>query len=195
LTITRLRPPSALDAGMLRGCMSSLILITGIMAAGKSTVAQRVAERLAPRSVHLRGDVFRRMIVNGRAEMGRDLSEEARAQLALRYQLAVLAAGRYLDAGFDVIHQDIVIGPALSEVVAAYLGRPLHVVVLCPAAESVAAREAGRTKVGYRGIDVVDLDRALREDTPRIGLWVDSSAQTAAETADHILANLSSARV
>jgi predicted kinase len=46
-----------------------LILITGLMAAGKSTVAQRLAERL-PKSVHLRGDVFRRMIVNGQAEMG-----------------------------------------------------------------------------------------------------------------------------
>ena len=45
-----------------------VILITGIMAAGKSTVAQHLAERL-PRSVHLRGDVFRRMIVGGRAEM------------------------------------------------------------------------------------------------------------------------------
>ena len=43
-----------------------LILITGIMAAGKSTVAQHLAERL-PNSVHLRGDVFRRMMVNGRA--------------------------------------------------------------------------------------------------------------------------------
>ena len=47
-----------------------LILLTGIMAAGKSTVAQHLAERL-PHSVHLRGDVFRRMIVNGRADVTR----------------------------------------------------------------------------------------------------------------------------
>lgn len=38
-----------------------VIVITGIMAAGKSTVAQIIAERL-PRSAHVRGDVFRRMI-------------------------------------------------------------------------------------------------------------------------------------
>ena len=44
-----------------------VIVITGIMAAGKSTVAQILAERL-PRSVHVRGDVFRRMIISGRAE-------------------------------------------------------------------------------------------------------------------------------
>jgi predicted kinase len=174
--------------------MPAAILITGIMAAGKSTVAQLVAERL-PRSVHLRGDAFRRMIVNGRAELGRDLSDEARAQLRLRYELAAACAGRYLDAGFSVVHQDIVLGPSLAEVVRLYAGRELHVVVLCPSASTVAAREAGRFKVGYRGIAVADLDRALREDTPRIGLWVDSSAQSAAQTVDHILARLDAARI
>ena len=43
-----------------------IFLITGLMASGKSTVAQVLAERL-PRSVHLRGDAFRRMIVNGQS--------------------------------------------------------------------------------------------------------------------------------
>lgn len=46
----------------------SIIVITGVMASGKSTVAQALAERL-PNSVHLRGDVFRRMIVNGEAKI------------------------------------------------------------------------------------------------------------------------------
>jgi deoxyadenosine/deoxycytidine kinase len=36
---------------------AQVILITGNMAAGKSSVAQALAERL-PKSVHLRGDVF-----------------------------------------------------------------------------------------------------------------------------------------
>lgn len=47
----------------------TVIVVTGIQAAGKSTVAQALAERL-DRSVHLRGDLFRKMIVNGRADMG-----------------------------------------------------------------------------------------------------------------------------
>ncbi|MBM0237656.1 hypothetical protein JNW88_11680 [Micromonospora sp. ATA32] len=38
------------------------MLITGIMAAGKSTVAELLARRL-PRSVHLREDIFRRTVV------------------------------------------------------------------------------------------------------------------------------------
>lgn len=53
------------------------------MASGKSTVAQAAAERL-PRSVHVRGDVFRRMIVSGRVEMTPDAPAEALRQLELR---------------------------------------------------------------------------------------------------------------
>src|SRR5262245_49319442 len=86
-----------------------LILITGILAAGKSTVAQRRAE-VSPKNVHLRGDLFRRMIVNGQAEMDLELSPEALKQLRLRYQLAATAAGLYLAAGFSVVYQDVIIG-------------------------------------------------------------------------------------
>ncbi len=39
-----------------------LIVITGIMAAGKSTFAQALAERF-PASAHVRGDHYRRCIV------------------------------------------------------------------------------------------------------------------------------------
>ena len=43
-------------------------------------MAQLLAEQL-PRSVHVRGDMFRRMIINGRADMTPDPSAEAIAQL------------------------------------------------------------------------------------------------------------------
>ena len=46
--------------------MARVIVVVGIMAAGKSTVAEALARRF-DRAVHLRGDVFRRMIVSGRA--------------------------------------------------------------------------------------------------------------------------------
>ncbi|NJL63103.1 MAG: adenylyl-sulfate kinase [Methylacidiphilales bacterium] len=90
-----------------------IILITGNMASGKSTVAQALAERL-PKSVHLRGDVFRRMIINGQAEMTFDLSEAAKEQLQLRYDLGVTVAKRFVDAGFTVVYQDIIIGSTLN---------------------------------------------------------------------------------
>jgi len=163
------------------------ILITGVMAAGKSTVAQLVAERL-PRSVHLRGDVFRRMIASGRASLDGTVAGEFERQLLLRYELAAVTGDRYLAAGFSVVYQDVILGAALAEVVKLWARWPLHVVVLCPSAAVVERREAERDKVGYRGISVAALDRALRGETPRIGLWLDSSDLTPIETADRVLA-------
>jgi predicted kinase len=174
---------------------SSIILITGIMASGKSTVAQRLAERL-PNSVHLRGDMFRRMIVNGEADIAPPLSESAQAQLRLRYQLAANAAQTYCEAGFTVVYQDIVIGAFLTEVVERLrMQQPLYVVVLCPMPEVVAEREAGRNKIGYGAWTPTDLDHELRANTARIGLWLDTSALSVEETVDVILKRLPEAMI
>ena len=45
-----------------------MYLITGLMASGKSTVSELLAESLE-KCVHLRGDVFQKMIVSGREDM------------------------------------------------------------------------------------------------------------------------------
>jgi len=171
----------------------TVFLVTGIQAAGKSTVAQALAERFE-RSVHVRGDLFRRMVVNGRAEMGPvNPSAEAIRQLRLRYALAASVADRYADAGFTVILQDIVLGEHLADMVAAIHTRPLHVVVLAPRADVVCrrdeARQAARGKVAYKagGEGVAELDAHLRQETPRIGLWLDTSEQTVNETVEEIV--------
>ena len=57
-------------------------LITGPMAAGKTTVARLLAARF-PRGVHLEGDLFRRSIVSGRDEVTPDLRPGAVEQLRL----------------------------------------------------------------------------------------------------------------
>lgn len=163
-----------------------IILITGNMASGKSSVAQALAEQL-PKSVHLRGDIFRRMIVSGRAEMSADLSTEAVAQLHLRYRLAQEVAKRYFDAGFTVVYQDIVIGETLAETQEAFRGYPLAIIVLCPDVETIAARDRARAKTGYASRDEIDFfDRVLRKETPHLGYWLDNSHLTVAETVDDI---------
>jgi predicted kinase len=164
-------------------------VITGISAAGKSTVAQALAERL-PRSVHLRGDSFRRMIVNDRADMRPDRQEAALEQLRLRHRLTAQALDTYVAAGFTVVAQDVLLGPMLEEILGDIATRPLSVVVLCPSVDSVTAREAGRNKVGYADWTVEELDHGLREQTPRIGLWLDNSKQTVEQTVDEILRRL-----
>lgn len=70
-----------------------VVLITGISAAGKSTVADLLARRF-DRGVHVKGDVFRRMIVAGRHEMTVSPSGAAWSQLHLRYRLGAMTADR-----------------------------------------------------------------------------------------------------
>jgi chloramphenicol 3-O-phosphotransferase len=205
----------------------AIVLITGIQAAGKSTVAQALAERL-PRSVHLRGDLFRRLIVNGRADMTprptaapphngvpptpptppphSDVpptpptapppsgltptppADEAVAQLRLRHRLTAQTADAYFEAGFTVVAQDVILGEHLPATVSLIRNRPLLLVVLCPSPTAVAAREAARPKSAYSAWTVEALDTELRARTPRIGLWLDTSHQSAADTVDEIVA-------
>ena len=166
--------------------MAEVWLVTGIAAAGKSTVSQLLAERF-DRGVHVRADVFRRMIVSGREEMTWVPSGEAITQLNLRHRLGATTADAYATAGFDVVVQDIVIGHDLPAFVDRLRTRPLHVVMLAPRADVVAAREAARPKTAYRGdVNPTNLDEAMRE-TPLIGLWLDTSDQTPEQTVDEIL--------
>ncbi|WP_181793538.1 AAA family ATPase [Streptomyces sp. WELS2] len=179
----------------MRELGSAVILVTGVMASGKSTVAQLLAERL-PRSVHLRGDSFRRMIVSGGEEFTPRPSAEATAQLRLRYQAAAAVADLYAGAGWTVVAQDVVLGEHLDAYLDRVTTRPLYLVVLAPTPEAVARREAGRRKDGYGGPwTVALLDQALRRDTPRRGLWLDTSHQTPDQTVDRILGNLATALI
>lgn len=115
--------------------------------------------------------------------------------MRLRYRLSAMAADAYAAEGWTCVLQDVVIGPELGSYVRLVRTRPLYVVVLAPDGQAVATREAGRAKSGYRaGWTVEALDRVLREETPRIGLWLDSSRQTPQETVDVILAGLDRAR-
>ena len=83
--------------------------------------------------------------------------------------------------------QDTILGEWLPRFAGPIKSRPLFVVVLAPHPEVVEAREAGRVKAGYGVWGVEQLDRILREETPRLGLWIDSSDQTPEQTAEDIL--------
>lgn len=171
-----------------------VVVITGVMASGKSTVAQLLAERL-PRAVHVRGDVFRRMLVSGRREFVPRGDREAVEQLRLRYRVSASTADLYAAAGWTAVVQDVVLGENLRPYLEAVRARPLFLVVLAPSPEAVAEREAARAKRGYGSWTVGGLDHVLRAETPRLGLWLDTSDQTPQETVDAVLDGLAEALV
>jgi predicted kinase len=166
-----------------------LVIVTGIMAAGKSTIAQALAERF-PASAHVRGDHFRRSIVRGRHEMSPQPDDMALEQLRLRYRMALWSAEQYRRAGFTTVLQDTIIGPMLTEFVAMIDDRPFSLVVLAPEPGEVARREQQRGKKGYGSFSPEQLDAILRAETPRLGYWLDSTNLSIDETVDHIVANL-----
>lgn len=175
--------------------LTGVVVITGVMAAGKSTVAELLAQRLT-RAVHVRGDFFRRCIVSGRAEPSNPISHEAYEQLLLRYRLAMSTADAYVDAGFVAVVQDVIVGPVLADALAMLRSRPVRLVVLDPDPAVVAVRESERSKVGYRGgWEPSDLVDALRGGTPRLGLWLDTSSQSAQQTVETIFARSDEALV
>jgi hypothetical protein len=59
-------------------------------------------------------------------------------------------------------------------------------------AEREAARRLARGKTAYTPGDEgpAELDAHLRRETPRIGLWLDTSEQTLMQTTDELLARV-----
>lgn len=164
----------------------AIYVITGVMASGKSTVAQLLASKME-KGVHLRGDVFRRMIVSGRADMSAQSSEAAIQQLQLRYRLAADAAKTYYDNGFSVVLQDNYYGEEVTRILDMLKDYPVHIIVLCPKVEIVKEREKMRGKVGYTGFTVEALYAEFIKETPKIGFWLDTSKQSPEQSVEDIL--------
>ena len=186
--------PSRQQTSSVISARGRVIVITGAMAAGKSTVADLLAIRL-PRSVHIHGDMFRRMVVNGRADMTPNPSPDAIAQLNLRYDLAAMAADRYAEAGFDAIVQDVILGKDLADFVKRIASPDRYLVVLSPRVSALEWREEQRMKTGYVHFSPDALNMVLQRETAQIGYWLDSSSQTPDETVEDILENLQRAAV
>lgn len=163
-----------------------MYLITGLMASGKSTVSELLAESLE-KCVHLRGDVFRKMIVSGREDMSELPSEEAIRQLHLRYKLTADAAKSYFDNGFSVVIQDNYYGEELNRMLSYMQDYPVEVIVLCPDVETIKERELHRGKTGYTGFTVDALYNTFIQTTPKSGIWLDNSNQTPQQTVESIM--------
>jgi hypothetical protein len=120
--------------------------------------------------------------------MGPVLDAEALAQLHLRQDIAMDAVRRFTKAGFTTIYQDILLGADFIRVTDSLADLSPRVVVLNPKVDILAQRDRGRAKTGYgEHFPPSVLAEALERDTPRTGLWIDSSDMSVDDVVERIL--------
>ena len=174
---------------------SGIWLVTGVQAAGKSTVADLLAAQFE-RGVHIRGGQFYRWVVSGWVHVDGEPASEARRLLDLRYRLSARVADEYSAEGFAVVVQDNIFGADVVRWLSSIAARPRHLVLLRPSVATVAARETARRKktgkLAYReGAPTIEALDELLATTPRIGLWLDTSNQEPEQTLTEILNRVS----
>jgi chloramphenicol 3-O-phosphotransferase len=176
--------PPGFDAARL----PAIVVISGMQGAGKTTVARRLATRL-PNCAHIEADELTKLIVSGRRwPEAREMSAEASLQLRLRLQQGCLLARSFLETGFSAVFDDIIMGARLDELLLDMTGQAFYFVMLTPSLEAVIERERGRGSRQYEAWGWMDDE--VRNHTRRIGLWLDTTAQSVEETVDEVLARV-----
>ncbi|MEV6381789.1 AAA family ATPase [Streptomyces sp. NPDC051773] len=178
-----MNPPSLSRTSPHRG---QVIVLAGPPGAGKSTVAQLLADHLSP-SVHLHSDDFWRYIKQGWIA---PYLPEAHEQNQVVLQVLVSAAFGYADGGYQVIC-DGVVGPwfiDLFRVTARERAPRLSYVILRPDRHTTLERATGRAGDALTDPEPI---RSLHDQFSNLGAYeahvLDSTNLTAEATAESLL--------
>ena len=178
-------------SGVREALEQRLLVVTGIMASGKSTIAHLLAKQFE-RGVHVEADTLQRMIVSGGVAVDQpgEPAGEAARQLRLRLRHLCLLGRSFYSTGFSVVLDDIIIGERWCELQDELNGLPFTLIVLAPSQLVVWQRDLEREKPPQDRAWITYLDAELRRTLTGIGLWVDSSGQTPEETVRYVLDRL-----
>jgi predicted kinase len=169
----------------------AIFVVSGTQGAGKTTVSSLLARRFR-RGVHVSADALQKMIVSGhqwpiasQTTINTDSEGEAARQLRLRNSNMCLLGLSFFEAGFTVVLDDIIVAERLSELRGHLADVDFMFVMLTPSFEVVRQRERQRGTELWREWEW--LTELIERTDDRIGLWLDSSTQTADETVDEIM--------
>ena len=164
------------------------MIVTGMPAAGKSTVTA-LAARLLPRAARVKGDDVNEMICSGRVSFIGKPKDEALRQDELCNRNLCALANNFIDFGFTVLMDTVVADRAELDFLHALLSpRPVRIVTLAPGIEACRYRNATRDAderfefSGYR-----QLEREMKRDLGDVGWWFDTADLSPDETAERLV--------
>lgn len=167
------------------------MIVTGMPGAGKTTITG-LATRLLPRAAQVGGDVVNMMIRSGFVWFMGKPTEEALRQDELCNRNMCSLANNFIDFGFTVMMDTVLADRSELDFFTALMSpRPVRLVVLNPGIEVCKYRNAMRSpeeQFEFDGYERLEAD--MKREFGDVGWWLDTSAFSADQTADQLVAQL-----